>query len=276
MSAGTPAAAAPAAVLAACPADGPGARCASRRGAPDGSSSLTPCGSSAGAVGPVGAGATGAVLAAGGCGKATPSGASATALGWGLVGASSAGTDPAGPPARGSAALVLGAAGHVLPARAVPVAAGASSGEPAARRSGDGFCGWAGEAGAVTPASAGVSFAGVPAAASAAPVPAVVFGRAPDGGVARVLPAGADLFAATDDASVVAPSAGASAPPGPTSRPPAWPRPVAVLAARDRLPVRAGLPASAGALRAVRLGAGPVPLPVELSPGIPFSEVTAP
>jgi hypothetical protein len=34
--------------------------------------------------------------------------------------------------------------------------------------------------------------------------------------------------------------------------------------------------ALAGALGEPRLGAGPVPAPVELSPGIPFSDVTGP
>jgi hypothetical protein len=37
-----------------------------------------------------------------------------------------------------------------------------------------------------------------------------------------------------------------------------------------------GLAARAGCLPAVRLGAGPVPPPVEFSPGFPFTDVTGP
>ena len=54
-----------------------------------------------------------------------------------------------------------------------------------------------------------------------------------------------------------------------------WPA-AAGLAARARLPVRASLTVPAGCLLAARRGAGPDPPPADLSPGIPFSEVTAP
>jgi hypothetical protein len=50
----------------------------------------------------------------------------------------------------------------------------------------------------------------------------------------------------------------------------------AALAARGRLAARAWLSVPAGCFSAPRLGAGPVPRPVEPSPGVPFSEVTAP
>jgi len=50
----------------------------------------------------------------------------------------------------------------------------------------------------------------------------------------------------------------------------------AALADRGRLAARGWLSVPAGCLLAARLGAGPVPCPVELSPWIPFSEVTAP
>jgi hypothetical protein len=122
------------------------------------------------------------------------------------------------------------------------------------------------------------------AAALPAPVPAVVFGLAPDADdfarvpaavrFVRVLAAVVDPFVAGGGAAGV-PSAEGAAPSGPVSGPPARPRPVAVLA-RDRLPVRAWPPVPAGDLRAERPGAGPVPVPAELSLGIPFSAVTAP
>jgi hypothetical protein len=48
------------------------------------------------------------------------------------------------------------------------------------------------------------------------------------------------------------------------------------LAALGRLAARVWLSVPAGCLLAARLGAGSVPCPAELSPGIPFSDVTAP
>jgi len=48
------------------------------------------------------------------------------------------------------------------------------------------------------------------------------------------------------------------------------------LAARGRPAARVWLSVPAGCLLAARLGAGSVPWPAELSPGIPFSDVTAP
>jgi hypothetical protein len=72
------------------------------------------------------------------------------------------------------------------------------------------------------------------------------------------------------------PAAGEPAAGEPAASVLAWPRPADVLADRPRLRA-GGWPAEpAGAFRAARLGAGPVPPPVEFSPVIPFSEATAP
>ncbi|HET7244902.1 MAG TPA: hypothetical protein VFJ07_08700 [Streptosporangiaceae bacterium] len=88
-----------------------------------------------------------------------------------------------------------------------------------------------------------VPAAGDPEAVAAWPVPSAAAGRA-SGSVASALPGSRSAAAA--------------------------------FVARGRLAARAWLRVPAGCLLEVRLGAGSVPCPGELSPGIPFSEVTAP
>ena len=101
---------------------------------------------------------------------------------------------------------------------------------------------------------------------------AVVFAREPGpDAVDRVLAAGK-----SDGAGPVPPTAGGRAS-DPVASGLAWSWSAeAALADRGRLAARGWLSVPAGCLLAARLGAGPVPCPVELSPGIPFSEVTAP
>ena len=101
---------------------------------------------------------------------------------------------------------------------------------------------------------------------------AVVFDREPGpDAVDRVLAAGK-----SDGAGLVPPAAGGRAS-DPVASGLAWSWPgEAALADRGRPAARGWLIVPAGCLLAARLGAGPVPCPVELSPGIPFSEVTAP
>src|SRR5207248_53558 len=104
-------------------------------------------------------------------------------------------------------------------------------------------------------------------------VAGVAFGRAPgpDPGlvpaagspaavVPRLVPSAATGWASDSVASALprSPSAGAA------------------LTARGRLAARGWPRVPAGCRLAARLGAGPVPLPVEPSPGVPLSEVTAP
>jgi hypothetical protein len=101
---------------------------------------------------------------------------------------------------------------------------------------------------------------------------AVVFDREPGpDAVDRVLAAGKP-----DGAWPVPPAAGGRAS-DPVASPLAWSWSAeAALADRGGLAARGWLSVPAGCLLAARLGAGPVPCPGELSPGIPFSEVTAP
>ena len=101
---------------------------------------------------------------------------------------------------------------------------------------------------------------------------AVVFDREPGpDAVDRVLVAGK-----SDGAGPVPPAGGGRAS-DPVASGLAWSWSAeAALADRGRLAARGWLSVPAGCLLAARLGAGPVPCPVELSPGIPFSEVTAP
>jgi hypothetical protein len=102
---------------------------------------------------------------------------------------------------------------------------------------------------------------------------AVVVDRAPvpDRGLA---------FAAGNPEAVAAgpvPSAAADRVSAPVASPLPWSRSAeAALAARGRPAAFVWLSVPADCLLAARLGAGSVPCPAELSPGIPFSEVTAP
>jgi len=119
-------------------------------------------------------------------------------------------------------------------------------------------------AGVVLPDRAGVVFDREDAA--------VVFDREPGpDAVDRVLAAGKP-----DGAWPVPPAAGGRAS-DPVASALAWSWSAeAALADRGGLVARGWLSVPAGCLLAARLGAGPVPCPGELSPGIPFSEVTAP
>jgi len=121
--------------------------------------------------------------------------------------------------------------------------------------------------------AAGAGFDRVLAVAPDREVAAAVFGRAPvPDPVGRV-------SAGTPDAVAAAPvpSAPAGQASGSVATALPWSGSVeAALAARGRLAAPALLSAPAGCFLAARLGAGPVPLPGEPSPGVPFSEVTAP
>jgi hypothetical protein len=100
---------------------------------------------------------------------------------------------------------------------------------------------------------------------------AVGFDREPGpDAVDRVLAAGKP-----DGAWPVPPATGGRASDPVASAPWSWSA-EAASADRGRLAARGWLSVPAGCLLAARLGAGPVPCPEELSPGIPFSEVTAP
>jgi len=83
-----------------------------------------------------------------------------------------------------------------------------------------------------------------------------------------------DRAAVAFDEAGPAPSAAAAASAGSMAVLSPWS--LSARGVRWRLPVRAWRTALARCLRPARLGAGPVPPPVELSPGIPFSDVTGP
>jgi hypothetical protein len=101
---------------------------------------------------------------------------------------------------------------------------------------------------------------------------AVVFGRVPGPDAVDWVPGSSEAAPEASVPSAVAGHASVS-----VASALAWSRPVeAASAACGRPAVRAWLSVSAGCLLAERLGAGPVPPPGELSPGVPFSEVTAP
>jgi hypothetical protein len=105
-------------------------------------------------------------------------------------------------------------------------------------------------------------------------VAAAVFGLASGTGSAGRLPAAGDPEAAM---ATAVPSAVPGRACGPLASVLPWSRSAeAAFAARGRPAARAWLSEPAGCFSAPRLGAGPVPLPVEPSPGVPFSEVTAP
>ena len=94
---------------------------------------------------------------------------------------------------------------------------------------------------------------------------AVVFDREPGpDAVDRVLAAGK-----SDGAGPVPPTAGAAPPIRWQAGWPGHGSAEAALADRGRLAARGWLSVPAGCLLAARLGAGPVPCPVELSPGDP-------
>jgi hypothetical protein len=119
---------------------------------------------------------------------------------------------------------------------------------------------------------AGGVFDREPAVVAGREVAAVVFGRVPGPGAVDWVPGSSE---AAPEASV--PSAVAGHDSASVASTLAWSRPVeAASAACGRPAVRAWRSVSAGCLLAARLGAGPVPPPGELSPGVPFSEVTAP
>jgi hypothetical protein len=121
--------------------------------------------------------------------------------------------------------------------------------------------------------AAGAGFDRVLAVAPDREVAAAVFGRAPVPDPVGRVPAGTPE--AVEAAPV--PSAPADQASGSVVTALPWSGPVeAALAARGRLAAPALLSAPAGCFLAARLGAGPVPLPGEPSPGVPFSEVTAP
>jgi hypothetical protein len=129
-----------------------------------------------------------------------------------------------------------------------------------------------GRAAAVLPGRAAVVFDRVLAVFFDWEDAAAVFDREPrPDAVDRVLAAGRP-----DGAGPVPPAAGGRAS-DPVAGGLAWSWSAeAALADRGRLAARGWLSVPAGCLLAARLGAGPVPCPVELSPWIPFSEVTAP
>ena len=120
---------------------------------------------------------------------------------------------------------------------------------------------------------AGGFFARVPGAAPDREVAAVVFGWA-----AGAVPVGRVPAPASSEAAAAWPLLSVAA--GRVSDSVASAlsrvRSAEALAALDRSAARVWLSVSAGCLLAARLGAGSVPCPAELSPGIPFSEVTAP
>ena len=125
---------------------------------------------------------------------------------------------------------------------------------------------------AVVPSDrAGGVFDRDPAVVAGREVAAVVFGLVPGPGAVDWVPGSSEAAPEASGPSAVAGHASAS-----VASALAWSRPVeAVSAACGRPAVRAWRSVSAGCLLA-RLGAGPVPPPGELSPGVPFSEVTAP
>jgi hypothetical protein len=122
--------------------------------------------------------------------------------------------------------------------------------------------------------AAGVVFARPLAVVPGWEVAAVVFDRSPGPD-----PAGRAPAAGNPEAAAAGPAASAAvgrAADSVASVLP-WSRSAeAALAARGRSAARGWLSVPAGCLLAACLGAGPVPLPVEPSPGVPFSEVTAP
>jgi hypothetical protein len=122
--------------------------------------------------------------------------------------------------------------------------------------------------------AAGVVFARPLAVVLGWEIAAVVFDRSPGPD-----PAGRSPAAGNPEAPAAGPAASAAAARAADSVASAlpWSRSAeAALAARGRSAARGWLSVPAGCLLAARLGAGPVPLPVEPSPGVPFSEVTAP
>jgi hypothetical protein len=124
----------------------------------------------------------------------------------------------------------------------------------------------------VLPDRADGVFDRVPAVVVGPEVAAVVFGRAPGPDAADWVPGSSEAAPEASAPSAVAGHASVS-----MASALAWSRPVeAGPAACGRPAVRAWLSVSAGCLLPARLGAGPVPRPGELSPGVPFSEVTAP
>jgi hypothetical protein len=129
-----------------------------------------------------------------------------------------------------------------------------------------------GRAGVVLPDRAGVVFDRVLAVFFDCEDAAVVFDREPGpDAVGRVLAVG------RPDGAGPVPSAVGGRASDPVAGALAWSWSAeAALADRGWLAARGWLSMLAGGLLAARLGAGPVPCPVELSPWIPFSEVTAP
>jgi hypothetical protein len=122
--------------------------------------------------------------------------------------------------------------------------------------------------------AAGVFLARGLAAAPDREVGAVVFGRA-----AGPAPVGRVPAAVSPEAVAAGPELSVAAGRVSDSVASALPRSrsaEAALAALDRLAARVWLSVPADCLLAARLGAGSVPCPAELSPGIPCSEVTAP
>jgi hypothetical protein len=122
--------------------------------------------------------------------------------------------------------------------------------------------------------AAGVFFALVPGVVPDREPAAVVFDRAPDPDPVGRVPAAVNPEA---PAPALVPSVADGRDSGPAASALPWSCSAeAALAARGRLAARVWLSVPAGCLLVARLGAGPVPLPVEPSPGVPFSEVTAP
>jgi hypothetical protein len=127
---------------------------------------------------------------------------------------------------------------------------------------------------AAAPGPAGGFFARAPGVASDREAAAVVFGRAAGPAPVDRVPAAAspEAVAAGPLLSVAAGRVSDSvAGTLPRSR-----SAEAALAAGGRLAALVWLSVPADCLLAARLGAGSVPCPAGLSPGIPFSEVTAP
>lgn len=181
-----------------------------------------------------------------------------------------------------SAALVSRAALAAAPAvAAVGAVALASAGLAAGLVRGRDVAGFPGVLAAALPdRAAGAVFARVLAVFLDLEDAAVLFGRAPGAGAVdrEPCPDATEAFVSgIPDGAVPLPSVAGGRAFDPAASPLAWSWSAwAASADRGRPGARAWLSVPAGCLLAARLGAGPVPSPAELSPGIPFTEVTAP
>jgi hypothetical protein len=188
-------------------------------------------------------------------------------------------TASAGNPGRalsgGAPACAAGpAAAGVVEALAVAASGVLASAVAAVLVRARGVAGFAwGSAAALPGRGEGGFFARVPGVAPDREVAGVVFGPAAAPASVGRVPA-----AASPEAVAAGPvlSVGAGLVSDPVASALPRSRSAEASAALDRLAARVWLSVPAGCLLAARLGAGSVPCPAELSPGIPFSEVTAP